>query len=127
MSASGVESQLGEAHRKSRLIGLISNYFFPTPTRLADGLGTKDYPRVTLTLRPRFRLSRSGSMVPPRRFTRNGFGDRLFNTPNIATTRSYFQGLDVVIFQKVSANVYFIWRDRSDRATNKRCPPLSRH
>jgi hypothetical protein len=36
------------------LVGLISHcYFFATPTRLAAGLGTKDYPRVYCeTLRP---------------------------------------------------------------------------
>ena len=43
-----VEEAEREAHTKSRQ-RLGKNFccnFFATPTRLADGLGTKDYPRV---------------------------------------------------------------------------------
>ena len=62
-----VEIAIGEAHRKSRHVGLISGcYFFATPTRLAAGLGTKDYPRVIcVTLRPVLAFLRL-NLVPPR-------------------------------------------------------------
>jgi len=56
MSASVLKQQSAKHIEISRLSGLILCYFFATPTRLAAGLGTKDYPRVHFgrTLRPRF-------------------------------------------------------------------------
>src|SRR6476660_8272765 len=52
--------------------------FFATPTRLADGLGTKDYPFITPDdSPPQGRSLTFGSPVPVRQ--RTGFGDQLFN------------------------------------------------
>jgi hypothetical protein len=64
-------------------------YFFATPTRLADGLGTKDYPRVHLTPRPRLVFNQT--LVPPRRPTWTGFGDQLFNMKIIAVKITDFK------------------------------------
>ena len=50
-----VERAEREVNLEIAPIGLDPCYFFATPTRLAAGLGTKDYPRVHFgrTLRPR--------------------------------------------------------------------------
>jgi len=51
-----VERAEREVNLEIAPIWLDPYYFFATPTRLAAGLGTKDYPRVHFgrTLRPRF-------------------------------------------------------------------------
>ncbi|MCU1288593.1 MAG: hypothetical protein JWN60_822 [Acidobacteria bacterium] len=69
-------------------------YFFATPTRLADGLGTKKYPRVylALTLRPGFTKNENKIiklLVPPRcLLLENNFGDQLFNKINFIIIKS---------------------------------------
>lgn len=52
--------------------------FFATPTRLADGLGTKEYPLdIACRLAPAAESSANfGSPVP---LNISGFGDRIFN------------------------------------------------
>ena len=57
-----------EALTKSRLDGHHCSSFFATPTRLAVGLGTKDYPRAVRKLFAPVSRFRS-TLVPPRRFT----------------------------------------------------------
>jgi hypothetical protein len=92
MSASNVEIAELKAHLKSRRIGLISCCnFFATPTRLAAGLGTKDYPFINIDDSPRFSGNplKIGSPVPFH--TGNGFGDQLFNNEIIASIPLLFQ------------------------------------
>jgi hypothetical protein len=97
MSASVLKSRQVKHIENRAFFGLISNCnFFATPTRLAAGLGTKDYPRVYCeTPRPglAFLQLNNGSPVPI--LENIGFGDQLFNN-------SYFSTKDRLISRCIS-------------------------
>jgi hypothetical protein len=93
-----VERAEREAHTKSRR--KRQNFccnFFATPTRLADGLGTKKLsPRLFgLNASPRFsrKNEKSRNFWFPRVVSqeRNNFGDQLFNKKILSQQNRYFQ------------------------------------
>src|SRR5204863_8936122 len=63
-----VEKAEREGHTKSRLEKRCCYHFFATPTRLAVGLGTKDYPRGSCRFAPVRNIAlKTELLVPPRR------------------------------------------------------------
>ena len=112
-----------EAHRKSYLNGLISCcYFFATPTRLAAGLGTKDYPFIVYDDSPRFNkyMLNIGS---PASFPMKRLRWSTFQHRNCSIDIALFQGFWRRKLQKSLPTLL----ERSDIRANKPLHPWQKH
>ena len=72
-------------------VGILRD-FFTTPTRLAAGLGTKDYPLIASDDSPRVDISVGNWFPRVAANDRDGFGDQIINIEIIAVLPLYFKG-----------------------------------